>query len=150
MDFNNKFVVAECFDQDGSIFIEAAPGTWIRGIFLHWPRSQRNLRLRSVLKAPINLDEEGEWTKSVIKSIKGLFDSFPDACKAAASLVCYEDTEEEQQNKMAMSKKCTKNEKTGNVPLDERSVAQYFMDLLKREGKCKDASNTKAVKVETD
>lgn len=107
MDFSNKFIVVECYDSDGSSFIEAAPGTWFKGNFLYWPKSQRNLRRRSVLSAQIDLDDTSEWTKSSIKSVKGFYDSFPDACKVAASLVCYDDTEEEQQNLVTVSTKRT-------------------------------------------
>lgn len=107
MDITNKFVVAECYDQDGSIFIEAAPFTWFRDNYMCWPKSQKNQRLRCVLGAKVNLDEPGEWTPCLIKSVKGLFESFPDACQTAASLVTFVDTEEEESNHIALSKKRT-------------------------------------------
>lgn len=107
MDLSKKYVVAQCFDSDGGLFIEAAPGSWFRENCLFWPKSQKNLRLRSVLGRKVNLDEPGGWTACPIKSIKGLFDSYPDACQSAAALVCYEDTEEEQQNQVKLSKKRT-------------------------------------------
>lgn len=106
VDITNKFVVAECYDGD-TTFIEAAPFTWFKDNRLYWPSSQKNLRLRCHLMTQVDLSDANEWKPCDIKTIKGLFDSYQDACATAATLVEFSDTEEEERSQVQLSKSRT-------------------------------------------